>query len=251
VAGDGGVRWILDPIDGTVNYLYGIPLYAGLAGRRGGRGGRGGRGRQRRHRGRVDGDPGRRRVPGGAPAGRLRVTDPRSGAAGDRVRIRRRPPPPPGAGTGEAAGARARRAAMGAAAIDLCLAAEGTVDMYYEKGLNVWDYAAGGLVATEAGLLVTGSYGRPGRPGFPDGRPARPAPAAARPPGRVGRRRRCLSPRGFSRRRCRSGVWHAGLGEGLLLLRLRGEFLEAPPEHHVHRLVGAVDVELQGASLRK
>jgi myo-inositol-1(or 4)-monophosphatase len=46
------------------------------------------------------------------------------------------------------------------------MAAEGTVDVYYEKGLNVWDYAAGGLIATEAGLLVTGLSGAPAGPGF-------------------------------------------------------------------------------------
>ena len=48
---------------------------------------------------------------------------------------------------------------FGAAALDLCLAAEGTVDAYYEKGLNAWDHAAGGLVATEAGLRVAGLAG--------------------------------------------------------------------------------------------
>ena len=48
---------------------------------------------------------------------------------------------------------------FGSAAIDLCLAAEGAVDAYYEKGLNAWDHAAGGLVATEAGLRVAGLSG--------------------------------------------------------------------------------------------
>ena len=53
---------------------------------------------------------------------------------------------------------------IGAASIDLCLAAEGALDAYYEKGLNPWDSAAGGLVATEAGLLVTGLDGAPPGP---------------------------------------------------------------------------------------
>ena len=53
---------------------------------------------------------------------------------------------------------------MGAAALDLCLAAEGRVDAYYEKGLAAWDLAAGGLVAAEAGLRVTGLEGRPAGP---------------------------------------------------------------------------------------
>jgi myo-inositol-1(or 4)-monophosphatase len=50
---------------------------------------------------------------------------------------------------------------FGSAALDLCAAAEGMLDAYYEKGLNPWDHAAGGLVATEAGLLVGGLCGAP------------------------------------------------------------------------------------------
>ena len=44
----------------------------------------------------------------------------------------------------------------GAAAVDLCWAAAGRVDCYYERGLNPWDFAAGVLVATEAGLVAGG-----------------------------------------------------------------------------------------------
>ena len=40
------------------------------------------------------------------------------------------------------------------AALDLCLLAEGGVDLYYERGLNEWDRAAGALVAREAGAVV-------------------------------------------------------------------------------------------------
>src|SRR2546430_2474460 len=53
---------------------------------------------------------------------------------------------------------------FGAAALDLCFAAEGRVDAYFEKGLNLWDHAAGGLIAAEAGLLVTGLAGAPPGP---------------------------------------------------------------------------------------
>ena len=53
---------------------------------------------------------------------------------------------------------------LGSAALDLCFAAEGRVDAYFEKGLNVWDHAAGGLIAAEAGLLVTGLAGAPPGP---------------------------------------------------------------------------------------
>jgi myo-inositol-1(or 4)-monophosphatase len=53
---------------------------------------------------------------------------------------------------------------LGAASLDLCAAAEGRVDAYYEKGLAAWDHAAGGLIATEAGLVVTGLRGAPPGP---------------------------------------------------------------------------------------
>jgi myo-inositol-1(or 4)-monophosphatase len=40
--------------------------------------------------------------------------------------------------------------------------AAGRVDAYYERGLNDWDYAAGALIASEAGALVAGLSGPPG-----------------------------------------------------------------------------------------
>jgi myo-inositol-1(or 4)-monophosphatase len=164
-AGAGGrVRWILDPIDGTVNYLYNLPWYAvSLAAE-------------------VDGV-----VVAGV------VQDAASGRewsayrGGGAYRDGRRLAGSPGADLGHALLATgfgydpARRAhqarvlaallpevrdvrRLGAAAIDLCLAAEGIVDAYFEKGLNPWDHAAGGLVATEAGLRVTGLAGAPPGP---------------------------------------------------------------------------------------
>lgn len=50
---------------------------------------------------------------------------------------------------------------IGAAAVDLCHVAAGMVDGYFEATLNEWDLAAGGLVAREAGALVTGRHGGP------------------------------------------------------------------------------------------
>ena len=50
---------------------------------------------------------------------------------------------------------------IGAGAADLCLVATGRLDAFYELGLNEWDLAAGGLIATEAGALVTGRNGGP------------------------------------------------------------------------------------------
>ncbi|HSL59732.1 MAG TPA: inositol monophosphatase family protein [Acidimicrobiales bacterium] len=50
---------------------------------------------------------------------------------------------------------------MGGAAVDLCSAACGRVDAFYERGLNPWDFAAGWLVAAEAGLRVGDLDGGP------------------------------------------------------------------------------------------
>jgi myo-inositol-1(or 4)-monophosphatase len=50
---------------------------------------------------------------------------------------------------------------LGAAAVDLCHAAAGRVDIYFEEGLGPWDYAAGSLIAVEAGCVVTDLRGGP------------------------------------------------------------------------------------------
>jgi myo-inositol-1(or 4)-monophosphatase len=55
---------------------------------------------------------------------------------------------------------------MGSAALDLCSVACGRVDAYVEEGLNVWDMAAGGLVATEAGARLEEHPGVGGNPCF-------------------------------------------------------------------------------------
>ncbi|MEI6648550.1 MAG: inositol monophosphatase family protein [Actinomycetes bacterium] len=49
----------------------------------------------------------------------------------------------------------------GGAAVDLCYVGMGSVDGYFEATLNEWDLAAGGLVAREAGAIVTGRLGGP------------------------------------------------------------------------------------------
>jgi fructose-1,6-bisphosphatase/inositol monophosphatase family enzyme len=45
--------------------------------------------------------------------------------------------------------------------VDLCSVAAGRLDAFYERGLNYWDFAAGGLIAREAGATVGGLAGRP------------------------------------------------------------------------------------------
>ena len=163
-SGRGTVRWILDPIDGTVNYLYGLPQYAvSLAAEvdgvvvagvvrnaatgdewtavRGGGAYRDGR----PLRSSTETDLGQALVATGFGYDAARRTHQAGVLAGliPYVRDIRR---------------------FGAAALDLCLAAEGAVDAYYEKGLNAWDQAAGGLIATEAGLRVSGLHGEPPGP---------------------------------------------------------------------------------------
>jgi myo-inositol-1(or 4)-monophosphatase len=49
----------------------------------------------------------------------------------------------------------------GVASADLCAVAAGRLDGYYERGLNYWDYAAGALIAAEAGAVVGDSRGGP------------------------------------------------------------------------------------------
>ena len=150
-----GVRWIIDPIDGTVNYLYGLPGWAVSVGVE------------------VDGVPtvGVVAVPSqgelyfaargrgaflraGAGLRRLGVNDP---VALDRALI--------GTGFGYRVERRIQQAKVvreviplvrdirraGACATDLCAVAAGRLDGYFELGPQVWDHAAGRVIAQEAG----------------------------------------------------------------------------------------------------
>ncbi len=158
-AGPDGVRWIVDPIDGTVNYLYGIPHSAvSLAAEVGGVV--------------VAG------VVRNVATGEEWTATAGGGAWRDGRRLRCSTETDLGqtlvaTGFGYDAKRRAHQARvvaeliphvrdirrLGAAALELCFAAEGRVDAYYEKGLAAWDLAAGGLVAAEAGLQVGGLHG--------------------------------------------------------------------------------------------
>ena len=172
--GGSGVRWLVDPIDGTVNFLYGHPGFCvSIAAE-------------------VDGamaagvviEPWRGEVFRAVAAG---------GATLDGRPIRANAASDPAAclvATGfsyraeeRAAQARAmghllprvrdiRR--VGSAALDLCDVACGRVDAYYEWDVNPWDVAAGSLIATEAGAVVSALDGR-GAPGEAGGVLAAPA----------------------------------------------------------------------------
>jgi myo-inositol-1(or 4)-monophosphatase len=160
------VRWILDPIDGTVNYLYGLPLYAvSLAAEVGGQVVAG------VVHNPVTGVEWTATLGGGSWRDGRRLSGSRVTELGQAL---------VGTGFGYDQARRAHQAKvlatllprvrdirrMGVASIDLCFAAEGALDAFYEKGLNPWDSAAGALAATEAGLLVTGLNGAPPGPEF-------------------------------------------------------------------------------------
>lgn len=154
-----GVRWVVDPIDGTVNFLYGIPAYAvSLAAQVGGRSVTG-----------VVVDVARGHVYAASVGGGASVTD----AAGTVTALRAtaiRDPALALVATGfgyerERRVLQGRLIAellpqvrdirrIGAGALDLCLVAAGAVDAHFEHGLSPWDWAAGALIAAEAGALV-------------------------------------------------------------------------------------------------
>src|SRR5450631_3990411 len=165
--GSSGITWVIDPIDGTVNYLYEIPAYcvsvtAVI-------GDSSTPGRWRPVAGAVCNPIGNQifhaRLGGGAYVLQADVDTAITVSAvevllqslvatgfGYRPEVRAR--------QGEVLAAilpeirDIRRA--GSAALDLCAVACGTVDAYYESGLNPWDLAAGWLIASEAGALVSG-----------------------------------------------------------------------------------------------
>lgn len=169
VAGTSGVDWVVDPIDGTVNFVYGIPAYAVSVAAR------------------VTDATGERVVAGFVVniASGERWGAVLDGGAwrwdGDRRVPLRAPEPPPlsqalvGTGFNYVREVREHQAAaaarllphvrdirrIGSAALDLCALAEGRLDAYVEQGLHPWDLAAGGLVAREAGVLVEGLDGPP------------------------------------------------------------------------------------------
>jgi myo-inositol-1(or 4)-monophosphatase len=162
--GTSDVTWVVDPIDGTVNYAYGIPVYAvSIAAVIG------------------EPDPETWEAVAGvvfAPALSEMFTATRGGGAHlgrDRLQVHEHEGP---AGALVATGfgydpathegdlARLARVMplardvrrLGAASVDLCYVAAGRLDAYFERGLHPWDHAAGGLIVEEAG----GRFGSPG-----------------------------------------------------------------------------------------
>jgi len=172
-----GVRWIVDPLDGTVNYLYGLPDWAvSIAAEADGTVVAGAVFVPRRDELFSAAMGGGAWLSSGALDPRGEDTDPPARLSCNQdVPLNRALV---ATGFGYEAGRRLvqgevlrgvlpvvrdiRRA--GSAAVDLCSVASGSVDAYYERGVNLWDIAAGGLIAAEAGARVTGLHGRPASP---------------------------------------------------------------------------------------
>jgi myo-inositol-1(or 4)-monophosphatase len=158
--GTSGVEWLVDPIDGTVNFIYDIPQYAvSIAAVENGQA--------------VAGFV--INVASGERWGAARGNGAWRSAGGAREHLSMPSPPPlaqalvatgfnyvPEVRRNQAAAVAAllpqvrdiRR--FGSAALDLCALASGRFDAYVEQGLQPWDLAAGTLIAREAGLVVRG-----------------------------------------------------------------------------------------------
>ncbi|MET7684687.1 inositol monophosphatase family protein [Streptomyces sp. NPDC005423] len=176
-AGTSGVRWVIDPLDGTVNYLYGLPTWSvSIAAERDGETVAG-----------VVAAPMRGETYHAVLGGGAWAT----GAWEGERRLACRPAPPleqalVSTGFNYVTEVRVHQAEVarqlipllrdirrgGSAAIELCDVAAGRLDGYYERGLHPWDLAAGDLIAREAGVLTGG---RPGE------RPAHELAVAATP----------------------------------------------------------------------
>ena len=166
VASSSGITWIVDPIDGTVNYLYQLPGWnISIA--------------AQRHGKTIAGAVFAPLLDGGllwsahlGGGARMRK------GAGEPIAIRANANVPLhlallATGFSYSTEVREKQGTrfaqlipqvrdirrMGAAAVDLCLVASGMVDGYFEEELSPWDLAAGELIATEAGALVTNASG--------------------------------------------------------------------------------------------
>ncbi|KQM60884.1 inositol monophosphatase family protein [Agreia sp. Leaf210] len=163
--GGSGLTWIVDPIDGTVNYLYGIPQYAvSIAVVEGGA------------------DPQQWNTLAGCvvnPATGEVFTASQAGGAylgAQQLQVNSDVSLEQAllsTGFSYSAETRVRQGQVlagiigrvrdirraGSAALDLCWVAAGRLDVYAERGLNPWDHAAGALVVREAGGRVSGFDG--------------------------------------------------------------------------------------------
>jgi myo-inositol-1(or 4)-monophosphatase len=161
VPGDSADQWYIDPLDGTVNYAHGIPIFGvSIAYAREGtvtlgvvydpmrdelfaaERGRGAWCNGERLRVSSATDLGRSLLVTGFPYDAWTTANDNLDNFGRFARITQG----------------VRR--LGSAALDLCYVAAGRLDGYWELALNPWDLAAGGLIAAEAGAIVTNITGQ-------------------------------------------------------------------------------------------
>jgi len=154
VTGSSGLRWVVDPLDGTTNFLFGIPQWAVSIAVEDAEGVVAG----------VVYDPSRDEL-WAAERGGEALLDGRPVRCSDRTSLAEALIV---TGFGYDADARAAQAAtvaallpevrdirrFGSAALDLVWTAAGRYDGYYERGIHHWDVAAGGLICERAGLVV-------------------------------------------------------------------------------------------------
>ena len=165
VVGSSGVTWSIDPIDGTTNFVYGLATWcvsvAALVDGRSIAGAVAAPALGELYDARLGGGARRNGRPiACSPIAEVDMALVATGfgyEATDRVAAAR-------ILTGVIGRIRDIRR-LGAAALDLCHVADGRVDAYYERGLNPWDIAAGSLIATEAGAVVSAFDGGPAHPG--------------------------------------------------------------------------------------
>ncbi|MDP1847150.1 MAG: inositol monophosphatase family protein [Solirubrobacteraceae bacterium] len=150
-----GLRWIVDPLDGTVNFLFGVPQWCVSVAVHDDSGGLAG----------VVYDPIRDELFAGARDGGRPTMNGVAVRGSEQAELA-----PALIGTGFAydAGVRDVQAQvvgrllprvrdvrrMGSAALDLAWTAAGRFDAYYERGVQIWDVAAGVLLCEQAGLSV-------------------------------------------------------------------------------------------------
>jgi len=154
----GAVTWVVDPIDGTVNFMYDVPAYAvSVAAQVGGVSVAGAVAD-------VVGD----RIYSAAAGLGAQVSDRHGTAVLRCTDVTELSVALLGTGFGYSPKRRAAQAALlakllpkvrdvrriGSAALDLCMVAAGRLDVYYEHGIKPWDYAAGSLIAAEAGAQL-------------------------------------------------------------------------------------------------
>jgi myo-inositol-1(or 4)-monophosphatase len=167
-AGESGLRWIVDPLDGTVNFLFGIPQWSvsvAVADRQGTLAGAVyDPNREELFTATRDG-PATLSASGGAVELHGRAADPRGQQGGDAGSLAAAMV---ATGLGYDADVRERQAEVlsrlvprvrdirrfGSAALDLAWTAAGRFDAYYERTVKPWDIAAGELVCRRAGLEI-------------------------------------------------------------------------------------------------